>query len=350
MVQIPLEISALLSLTIERGASDLHVSGGQNAVIRKNGTLIEVKDQVISNQIIENFIDGSLNSEAKTRFWEHGDVDFAISFQQTERFRVNAFKQSGHLALAIRHLNSRIPSMEELRLPQVIRSWPNKGTGLVIVTGPTGSGKSTTVASLVNEANQTQPVHVLTIEDPVEYVIPEGLGIVRQREIGHDSSDFARAVRSGLREDIDIMVIGEMRDRETISSAITVAETGHLVFATLHTSSAAMAVDRIIDAFEAAEQPLIRSRLSSCLVGVVYQRLLPSENLGRAAAYEVLVGTSAVRNLIREGKTHHIPNVMTTAKNEGMQLISDSVHDLEMAGLVSKQDAAEFIEANLKNR
>jgi twitching motility protein PilT len=214
------------------------------------------------------------------------------------------------------------------------------------VTGPTGSGKSTTIASLVNAAHQSRNLHVVTIEDPIEYVLPPGRGIVRHREIGIDTPTFPRAVRAALREDVDILVIGEMRDQETISAAITVAETGHLVFATLHTSGAAQAVDRIIDAFDAAEQPLVRSRLSSCLIGIIYQRLIKTQPSGRTGAFEVLVSNYGVRNLIREGKTHQIPNLMTTNKADGMQTMEMALKELAAQGKISQDQVSQFLKTN----
>ncbi|MFM7014196.1 MAG: type IV pilus twitching motility protein PilT [Actinomycetota bacterium] len=349
MSTIPGEIEALLTRTVELGASDLHLSSRSTAVIRIDGELHSQPNSVISATSLKALVN-HVNPKLLERLEAKGDCDFSFSHGPTSRFRVNAFKERGELTLAIRLLNSEIPSMDELNLPEVVKNWPRKGTGLVIVTGPTGSGKSTSVASMVNEINTNMERHIVTIEDPVEYLLPPSKSTVRQREIGVDASDFATAVRAGLREDVDVMVIGEMRDLETISAAITVAETGHLVFATLHTSSAAMAIDRMIDAFEPAEQPLIRSRLSSCLLGVMYQRLLPAASGGRIAAYEVLAGSSAVRNLIRDGKTHQIPNVISTARGEGMQLLIDAIDGLLDLGLITREDASDFVEANLRGR
>ena len=265
-----------------------------------------------------------------------------------ERFRCSAYKERGRLTLALRFLQTRIPDFDELGLPEVVRNWHDRQTGLVIVCGPTGSGKSTTMASLVNAINHERSEHILTIEDPVEYVIQPEKSTIRQREVGSDASDFPRAVRAALREDIDILIIGEMRDPETMAAAITVAETGHLVFATLHTSSAAQAVDRIIDAFQPEEQPLIRSRLSSVLVGVVYQRLLPKVSGGRCGAFEVLVANYPIKNLIREGKTFQIPNMMTTGAGVGMQTMSAALQQLAQKGDITADQAKSFLEQNVE--
>ena len=348
MSQIPTDIENLLALTVKMGASDLHCGSMQPAYVRVHGQLQEVNSQQVPAKIIEKWLLDFLGPELFEEFQDCGDADFAVESKFGERFRVNAYVEQKNITLALRHLRSDIPSFDDLGLPVVPREWSTHQTGLVIITGPTGSGKSTTVASMVNKANQEDAFHILTIEDPVEYIMPAGKSVVRQREIGSDTSDFPRAIRSGLREDIDIMVIGEMRDLETIAAAITVAETGHLVFATLHTNNATQAIDRIIDAFEPSEQPLIRSRLSACLVGVIYQRLIPSIAGGRVAAYEVLVANYAVKNLIREGKTHQIPNTMTTAMGEGMQSMERSLQDLVKAGKIDASVAKSFLSSNIK--
>ncbi|MFM8447017.1 MAG: type IV pilus twitching motility protein PilT, partial [Candidatus Nanopelagicaceae bacterium] len=286
---------------------------------RIDGDLRRLTDGALEKSELLTWLKSQINKERFEILETKGDVDFSFEVGGRYRFRASAFHSRGHLAIALRLLNDRIPNFNEIGLPEKPRLWSKSQTGLVIVTGPTGSGKSTTIASMVNEANQNRDSHILTIEDPVEYLFPEGRGLVRHREIGIDAPNFPRAIRAALREDVDILVIGEMRDQETISAAITVAETGHLVFATLHTSGAAQAVDRIVDAFDSSAQPLIRSRLSACLIGVVYQRLLKLEPHGRIAAFEVLASNYGVKNLIREGKTHQIPNLMTTNRSDGMQ-------------------------------
>jgi twitching motility protein PilT len=341
------EIDELLDQVVKLGGSDLHVSSGNFALIRVNGDLRKVSDKPVSNKVMLRWLENMLPESQIAELETHGDIDFAFSFDNGNRFRGSAFRSSGYISIAIRFLNATIPNFEQIGLPPVAQSWANKQTGLIIVTGPTGSGKSTTVASMVNSAHQDTAHHIVTIEDPIEYILPKGKGVVRQREIGIDAHDFPRAIRACLREDADIVVVGEMRDKETIAAAITVAETGHLVFATLHTSSAAQAVDRIIDTFDSASQPLIRSRLSSCLVGVIYQRLVPRVDGGRTAAYEILVANNGIRNMIREGKTHQIPNMMTTGMNEGMQTMEVALQRLTKEGRISKEFASDFLKQNV---
>lgn len=347
MVATVTGVPQILSLGVASKASDIHLSAGSRPVIRVNGELSEASSKVIAAADLKNWLTSVLDAASLKRLEDQGDVDFAFQDKKGVRFRVSAFYSQGTLALAIRILNSSIPTFDDLNIPQVMRSWSNRQNGLVIITGPTGSGKSTTLATLVNAANQSKALHITTIEDPIEYIIPKGLGVVHQREVGLDTNNFIRATRAALREDVDILVLGEMRDQETISAALTVAETGHLVFATLHTPSAAQAIDRIIDAFEPAEQPLIRSRLASTLVGVAYQRLLPTTDNKRMAVFEILVGTSAIKNLIREGKTFQIPNVMTTARNEGMVNMHHSIEELISQGKIDAAVGSEFLKHNL---
>lgn len=338
-------LDALLGEVVERGGSDLHI-GTSGSLVRIYGVLQDTFLPCPSAESIAAWVDEHLSSRQRKSLDDYGDADFAFSVDG-ERFRASVFRERGQLTIAIRHLASRIPTFDEIVLPDVVREWHGRQNGLVIVCGPTGSGKSTTVASVVNEINQTMPSHILTIEDPVEYVLPPAQATVRQREIGEDAVDFPRAIRAALREDIDVLVIGEMRDLETIAAAITVAETGHLVFATLHTSSASQAVDRIIDAFQPDEQPLIRSRLAAALVGVVYQRLLPTMDGRRAAAFEVLVANHAVRNLIREGKTHQIPNMMTTGVGFGMQTMESALEVLVAKHIITDRQATLFKAQNV---
>lgn len=341
-------IGQILSWGIKSRASDIHLTADAEAFIRVNGRLqVIAKPAIISAADIEKWLKGNLGEPYERNLADLGDVDFAFEDKNGVRFRVSAFKTKGILAVSIRILNSDIPTFDQLNIPEVMRSWSYRQNGLVIITGPTGSGKSTTMASLVSAANQAEPLHITTIEDPIEYVIPAGLGVVHQREIGLDVHDYVRATRAALREDVDILVLGEMRDQETISAALTVAETGHLVFATLHTPSASQAIDRIIDAFEPAEQPLIRSRLASTLVGVAYQRLIPTIDDQRIAAFEILVGNSAIRNLIREGRTFQIPNIMTTARNEGMVNMEHSIKELISMGKIDAKVGADFLKLNV---
>ena len=340
-------IEDLLHLVISKGGSDLHLSSTHEPLIRLDGELVELtKDKAPNSKTLSNWIEGLLDEERLGRFDEMGDVDFSFEITGGHRFRGSAYRERSNFTVALRYLRDKIPTFDEIDLPQKPRDWINNQTGLVIVTGPTGSGKSTTIASMVNAANQSRSLHTVTIEDPIEYILPPGRGIVRHREIGIDTPSFPRAVRAALREDVDILVIGEMRDPETISAAITVAETGHLVFATLHTSGAAQAVDRIVDAFESSAQPLVRSRLSSCLIGVIYQRLIKLEPTGRMGAFEVLVSNYGVRNLIREGKTHQIPNLMTTNKADGMQTMEMALKHLASVGKISQEQVSKFLQSN----
>lgn len=340
-------IEDLLHLVINEGGSDLHLSATHEPLIRLDGELVEItKGKAPNSKTLSSWIEGLLDEERLERFDEMGDVDFSFEISGGHRFRGSAYRERNNFTVALRYLRDKIPTFDEIDLPQKPREWINNQTGLVIVTGPTGSGKSTTIASMVNEANQSRSLHTVTIEDPIEYILPPGRGIVRHREIGIDTPNFPRAVRAALREDVDILVIGEMRDPETISAAITVAETGHLVFATLHTSGAAQAVDRIVDAFESSAQPLVRSRLSSCLIGVIYQRLIKLEPTGRMGAFEVLVSNYGVRNLIREGKTHQIPNLMTTNKADGMQTMEMALKHLASVGKISQDQVSKFLQSN----
>lgn len=338
-------LGALFGAVIAKGASDLHISESGAAFLRLNGALSPFALTTTPEQLFAELRD-VLGPERSETLKTRGDVDLGVS-ALGERFRVHIFRESGRLGVAIRHLPSAIPTPEELGVPDVVRQWIGNQTGLIIVTGPTGSGKSTTLASLANMINQEQSVNIVTIEDPVEYRLPEGLSRVSHREVGSDTSGFARAVRAGLREDVDVMVIGEMRDSDTIEAALSVAETGHLVFATLHTNNTAQAVDRLVDAFPPEQQSLTRSRLSACLLGVVYQRLLPSASGGRVAAFEVLVGTSAVRNLIREGKTYQIPNVIETARSEGMQSMAHGLLTLAESGRIDRGQVDDFLARNV---
>lgn len=339
-------LQALLQETLSRGGSDLHV-GAVGSMIRIDGDLLPANAENVPQAELTEWLRATLETKLHTEFERSGDVDFVVPLLG-QRFRCSAFRERGRLTLAFRMILADIPEFDDLGLPQTVRDWHDRDTGLVIVCGPTGSGKSTTMAALVNAINRERSEHILTIEDPVEYEVIPDQSTIHQREIGSDAIDFPRAVRAALREDIDVLVIGEMRDKETMAAALTVAETGHLVFATLHTSSAAQAVDRIIDAFEPAEQPLIRSRLSSVLVGVVFQRLLRKSSGGRCGAFEVLVANYPIKNLIREGKTFQIPNMMTTGVSAGMQTMSASLQELVKKGDITNDQATTFLQQNLE--
>ena len=280
-----------------------------------------------------------LSPENKKTFAEHQDVDFSLSWLDRARLRGSAYTQKGDTALALRMIPSDIPTFEELGLPPVAEWLARQPRGLVLLTGPTGSGKSTTLASIIARINETRSVHILTIEDPIEYVHKHGLSAVTQREVGTDSPSFERALRSALREDPDVLLVGEMRDLESIQLALTLAETGHLVFSTLHTNDASQAIDRIIDVFPAWRQDQIRVQLGSSLSAVIAQRLVPRTDGGMVAAFEILIANHPVRNIIREGKTHQIPNLITTNQAEGMCSLESSLADLCTAQVIDYEDA-----------
>ena len=267
-------------------------------------------------------------------------MDFSYSLHRIARFRVNVYKDRGTVAAAFRLIPARVPTIEELGLPSVLIELTRKPRGLILVTGPTGSGKSTTLAAMVNQINNERACHIITIEDPIEYLHRHKLSIINQRELGQDTKSFAGALRSALREDPDVILVGEMRDLETTALAITAAETGHLVMATLHTNNAAETVDRIIDQFPAAQQEQVRVQLSNCLVAVISQQLLPRHGMpGRVAAVEVMICTPAIRNLIREAKAHQIPSIIQTSANVGMQTMDQALRDLYKRGLISYEEA-----------
>jgi twitching motility protein PilT len=267
-------------------------------------------------------------------------MDFSFSISGLHRFRINAFKQRGSYSLAIRLVNSRIPNFEELGLPPIVNEFTKKNSGLIIVTGPTGSGKTTTLASMINKINQERTTHIITLEEPIEYLHRHQRSIVNQREVGSDTKGYAPALRAALRQDPDIILIGEMRDLETIAIALTAAETGHLVFSTLHTVGAAKTIDRIIDVFPPYQQQQVRFQLSTVLQGVISQQLIPNEDgSGRVAAVEIMVITPAIQNLIRESKTHQIPNAIQTGARQGMKTMDQALIDLYREGYISKENA-----------
>lgn len=335
----------LLSEMVQLGASDCHVTFDGTCFMRLNGTFMSYYSLENPQKVFEDF-QSSLDETKTLAFQINGDTDCGLSFNG-HRFRIHFYRSEDSPGLVIRQLPETIPTPEELGLPGIVKNWSTNSTGLVIVTGPTGSGKSTTLASLTNQIHQTRSCNIVTIEDPVEFHFPSGLSKITHREIGTDSPNFARAVRAGLREDVDVMVIGEMRDTETIEAAISLAEGGHLVFATMHTHSASQAIDRLIDAFPNQQQSLARSRLSTTLLGVVYQRLLPAVAGGRVAAFEVLAGNSAIRNLIREGKTYQMNNVIEMSRSEGMCSMEVNLKELYANGFIDDGALSEFRSANV---
>jgi twitching motility protein PilT len=341
------KIDAFFKYMIDKNASDLHLSVGSKPLIRKHGELEEMPYQVLTDDILKALLFELLSDDQKKYFLETRDLDFAYEIPSLARFRANYFVQKRGLGAVFRVIPTTILSVEELALPKQILRFANLSRGLVLVTGPTGSGKSTTLAALIDFINQNRKDHILTVEDPIEFVHHNKGCLVNQREISSHTASFTAALRAALREDPDVILVGEMRDLETIELAITAAETGHLVFGTLHTSSAAKTVDRVIDAFPAGQQAQIRSMLSESLKGVIAQQLLKrADKPGRIAAIEILFANVAIANLIREGKTFQMPSVMQMSKADGMQLLDQAIMDLLMQKIVSPEEA--YIKANDK--
>lgn len=340
-----MNIQELLGLTVKNKASDLHLLEGVVPTFRIDGDLRYLTTHAVLNAVdIEEMVFSLLTPEQKELFITNKELDFSFSYPEKAevalgRFRANVFFQRGSVALVLRFLIPKIDSIEDLTLPKVCHQFASLKQGFVIVAGPTGHGKSTTLAAILNEINQKRAVHILTIEDPIEFVYPKGNSIITQREMGIDTHSWSMALRSSLREDPDVVMVGEMRDPETMQAAITLAETGHLVFSTLHTNSAAQSLDRVIDFFPAEQRSQIRVQLAATLKGVISQRLLPRIGGGRIPAVEILLGTSAVANNIREGKSHLIDSVIQTSKDMGMVTLDEALANLVRAGLVTLEDA-----------
>jgi len=333
-----MEIEVLLRQAFALHASDLHLTAGLPPVLRIAGRLVTLPLDTLTPPVLEDLVRQVLTEEQYEQFQRRGEVDRSYGISGLSRFRVNAYRQRGSAALAIRVIPHDIPSIEALGLPPVVLSLIDKPQGLLVVTGPTGSGKSSSLAAMIDHLNRTRQLHILTLEDPIEYLHRHEMSIVNQREIGSDTLSFAQGLRAALREDPDVIMVGEMRDVETMATAISAAETGHLVLATLHTPDAPQTVDRLIDSFPPEQQRQIRLQVSSVLLGVIAQRLLPrADGKGRVAAFEVLVNTPAVANLIRAEKVHQIRSVMETNRNLGMQTLQQSLRELEEQGLVTPE-------------
>jgi len=336
-------IELLLEEVIKKKASDLHLQVGLPPMLRVDGALIAAQNApVLTEESIETLVFAILDEDQKQILLKDKDFDFSFAFGDIGRFRVNAFHERGNLAAALRLIPNEILTIEQLGLPPIIDKLANYPRGLVLVTGPTGSGKSTSLAAMVHKINTEQAKHIITIEDPIEYTHRSRKSVIVQREVHYDTYSFSAALRSALREDPDVVLIGEMRDLETIASAITIAETGHLVFATLHTNSASQSIDRMIDVFPPPQQPQIRSQLANILQAIVCQRLIPTIGGGRVAAAEVLIATSAVRNIIREGKTHQLEAVIQTGAEFGMQSMDHTLVNLIHAGSITYDEARNF--------
>ena len=329
-----LTMQDLLREAADKGASDLHLSAGEPPLLRVHGDLVRIEHPAVTPAQVTELVNSIMSDAQRATFEAEHEVDFACELEGKGRFRVNVFVHSRGPGAVLRTIPTKIPALDTLHMPPVLKELCTRERGLVLVTGPTGSGKSTTLAAMVDVINQTWDAHILTIEDPIEFVHPPKRCLVNQREVGPHTNSFSNALRSALREDPDVILIGEMRDLETISLALTAAETGHLVFGTLHTSSAPKTIDRIIDVFPAGQQGQIRTMLSESLEAVVAQTLLKKKGGGRVAACEVLIGTPAVRNLIREGKLHQITSMMQTGQRLGMQTLDMGLADLVKRGLI----------------
>ena len=341
------QIDAFFKLMNEQGASDLHLVTGQQPVIRINGELTRIKYKTLENDPLKEMLYEIAPEDKVKLFEETGDIDFAYEIPGLARYRANFFDQKYGIAAVFREIPSEILTCEQLGLPPVVQKLASLPRGLVLVTGPTGSGKSTTLAAIIDEANRTRKDHILTIEDPIEFVHKSKEAVINHREVGMHTRSFAAALRGALREDPDIILVGEMRDLETISLAIEAASTGHLVFGTLHTSSAAKTVDRVIEVFPASQQEQIRSTLSDGLRAVIAQNLFKrADRKGRVAALEIMIAIPAIRNLIREAKTFQIPSAMQTGKKYGMQTLDDGI----MAHLTAKRISADDAYAKCNNK
>ncbi|KKP55469.1 MAG: twitching motility protein [candidate division WS6 bacterium GW2011_GWB1_33_6] len=338
------KIDELLRYAIEHEASDLHISVGYPPIVRIDGELKEISDSIITAKDAEDFVLPLLSDEKKELLQVNKEIDFAYFYNKdlTGRFRINAFYTMKNLAAAFRLIPTRIRTIDELLLPQLYHQFSQLKQGLILVTGPTGHGKSTTLAAILEEVNTTRFSHIITIEDPIEYVFEGKKALIEQREMNDDTHSWSIALRSALRQDPDVILVGEMRDYETIASAITLAETGHLVFATLHTNNAAQTVDRIIDVFPNNQQAQIRLQLSNILEAIVAQRLIPLDKGGRRAVSEIMVASPAIRNMIREAKTHQIDNVIRTSSDIGMVSLEKSLVGLIREGVISVQRAQEY--------
>lgn len=341
-------IQELLQLTVKNNASDLHLLVGIPPAIRIDGSLRYLSTYpVLDQDSVAQLVYSLMTPEQKELLLANKELDFSFGFGggaygDLGRFRINAYFQRGYLAAALRFLPPVIRTIEQLRLPKVCHDFANSRQGLVLVTGPTGHGKSTTLAAMINEINLNKAMHILTIEDPIEYVYPKGTSIMSQRELGSDTHSWAMALKSALREDPDVVLVGEMRDIETMQAALTIAETGHLVFATLHTNSASQSIDRIVDSFPDHQRSQIRTQVASVLKGIISQRLVPAISGGRLAAIEILLGTTAVASNIRDAKTHLIDSTIQTSKDIGMMTLEDSLAQLVRSGEVGLEIAKGF--------
>ncbi|MBI3954418.1 type IV pilus twitching motility protein PilT [Candidatus Collierbacteria bacterium] len=336
-------IQELMKKVKENDASDLHLVVGSPPMLRSHGRLSPIPEsEVLTADLAKSLVLSMMTEEQKSKFLTEKELDFSVALPGLARFRVNVYIQKSSAAAALRVISENIPRIDDLKLPQICHNFAMLRQGFILVTGPTGQGKSSTLAAIIEEINQTRAEHIITIEDPVEFVYQNGKSIISQRELGGDTKSFARALKSVLRQDPNVVLVGEMRDLETMRLAMTTAETGHLVFATLHTNSAAQTVDRIIDAFPQEQQPQIRTQLANSLEAVLSQRLVPTKDGKRVAAIEVMVATPAVRTNIREGKSHQLDNIIQTSAEMGMNLLEVSLANWVNKGVVDSQTALSY--------
>ncbi|GAE34952.1 twitching motility protein PilT [Halalkalibacter akibai JCM 9157] len=339
-----MDMDKLLHFAFQNKASDLHITIDTTPIVRINGKLKKIGSHILTREETTAMAKQITSDQQYQQFDQSGELDFSYALEDICRFRVNIYRQRGAVGIVCRVINSSIPTLTDLKLPAVMEQFAKKTQGLLLVTGPTGSGKSTTLAALIDYINENMSKHILTLEDPIEYLHEHKKSIINQREIGLDSKGFSVGLRAALRQDPDVILVGEMRDLDTVQTAITAAETGHLVLGTLHTQTASQTVHRIIDVFPAEQHQQVRMQIASSLVGVVSQRLLPTANdQGRMAALEILVNNAAIGNLIRSDKIHQILTVLETSKHAGMQTINMSVVDLVQKGLVTRAVADEFV-------
>lgn len=334
------DLKALIETTVAEGASDLHLSVGYHPTIRVQGSLLPITKYKVLEQVdTAGFLQALINTSQIEHFFETFEVDFSYGYSKTVRFRGNASFERGNIAIALRYIPNEIKTLEDLRLPPILADFANRSQGFFLVVGPVGQGKSTTLAAMIEMINSTRSERIVTIEDPIEYVYQPKESMIVQREARVDTNDFKTALRSALRQDVNVILVGEMRGTETISSGVTAAETGHLVFSTLHTNNAAQTIDRIIDSFPAGQQDQIRVQLASSLAGIFSQRLIPSISGGQVPAYELLINNKAVANLIRERRSHEINTIIETSSEEGMISINQSLAELVRRGEISVENA-----------
>ncbi|MDQ6992444.1 MAG: type IV pilus twitching motility protein PilT [Mariprofundus sp.] len=337
-----MDVSELLAFTVKNKASDLHLSAGEPPMIRINGDMTRIKMPAIEQRDVQSMVYDIMNDSQRKHFEEHMEIDFSFALGDIARFRVNAFQQRRGMGAVFRVIPTEVLSLEQLKCPPIFRDLAMMPRGICLVTGPTGSGKSTTLAAMVDYRNDRERGHILTIEDPIEFVHQSKSSLISQRELGPHTHSFGNALRSALREDPDVILVGELRDLETIRLALTAAETGHMVFATLHTSSAPKTIDRLIDVFPAAEKEMMRSMLSESLKAVISQALIKTaDEKGRVAAHEIMLGTPAIRNLIRENKVAQMVSVMQTGMREGMQTLDSNLQQLVKTRAITLQAALE---------